>query len=401
MKLFIILQDVVIFRSNWANLIDKENYFLLIRSNKLLHVKEQLNYFNKVITLTEYNLKNISNELDVILNSSDYKWSDVKVLCNDEYCLPLAAKLREKFNIVGDNSNIIAKFTNKLVMKNLLHNRVKKPKYIEYNKNDIAIDEIEKILNYPIIAKPTNLAACDGVVKIHCKNELESWLNNNKNTSDYELDEYIEGVLFHIDSVIFNNEILNVFVGEYSSPVAEFITGKAVGTRIVNEKDKNYIKLIEYNRNLLEIMQDLPNCVTHLEVFINKKEEIVFLEIAARAAGGMIPQMYQLAYGINIEEIHFQLQMGKKVNIPINLDRYVGWLWYPQIEGMYLDKNTDLKIKSQHILYWDIDERVKQKKAVSIRDRLGGIIIHNKNYEQLIDDYNWLCNHYFPYKKSL
>lgn len=406
MKLYIVLQNLVVFRSNWKNLLREDCYFLLITSqNAYKYIGNNLNFFNKIIVLENYIFESVSLEVNRVLKNNI--WEDIKVLCNDEYCLPLAAELRHKFNISGDRKDIIDKFTNKIIMKDTLCDKIFCPKYIKYDVNearknlDEYIREIAFELSFPIIAKPTNLAACDGVVRIDNEEGFKNWLNDNLYSYDYELDEYINGVLYHIDSIVFDNKIIKPFIGRYSSPVANFMSGQPVGTILLDERNKLYSKLEEFNYNVLKAIGDVPNCMTHLEVFVDNNENIVFLEIAARAAGGLIPQMYQKAYGINIEEIHFQLQMGNKFTKEIELKENVAWLWYPYKEGMYVDKNAIIEISCKADFYWDIGEKEIQRKCISIRDRIGGVMISNTDYDILEKDFLWLINDYFPYKNKL
>ncbi|QLB39647.1 MULTISPECIES: acetyl-CoA carboxylase biotin carboxylase subunit family protein [Mannheimia] len=404
MKLMIVLQDLVIFRSNWANLVSEDQHILLITSNTgLLSLGSNKPYFNNIIVAEPYLFENISQNLSDFLSTHSYSLDNIRILCNDEYLLPLAARVRDNFNIIGDKLIDILKFTNKITMKEKIADQIKLPKYIQhtsqkYHSLESYLTEIINYLSLPIIAKPTNLAACDGVVKITYKEELEKWLLENKESENYELDEYVDGTLYHIDSIIQDNKVLSVFIGQYSSPVAEFLMGKPNGTILLSYEDKDYLKLIKFNQSVLNAMGNLPNCVTHLEVFINDKGEAIFLEIAARAAGGMIPQMYQKAFNIHIEEIHFKLQMEKDIYIPNSLNSYVAWLWFPKKEGKYLNKSAELLINSDYTTFWDVDEETPQTEVNSIRDRIGGVMIENKDLYQLKKDFYWLCHHYEPYK---
>lgn len=405
MKLMIVLQNIVIFRSNWENLVEEEQYILLITSNKgLQNLGNNKHYFNHVVIAEPYSFEIICKQISDYLSKYSYHIEDIRILCNDEYLLPLAAQIRETFDFIGDKRIDILKFTDKIKMKEQVAGKVRLPGYIYHDPYKYHLaprNYIEDVINYlslPIIAKPINLAACDGVVKITSKEELEEWLLKNRNVKNYELDEYIDGTLYHIDSVIQNNQVLMQFIGQYSSPVADFLSGKAMGTISLSQEDKAYSRLVEFNLAVLNAMGNLPNCMTHLEVFINKNGEAVFLEIAARAAGGMIPQMYQKAFNVHIEEMHFKLQMGKKFTIPSVADKYVAWLWFPKKEGKYLNKSAELLIESAYTTFWEIDEQTLQTDVKSIRDRIGGIMIENNNLFQLKKDFDWLCHQYYPYK---
>lgn len=401
----IVLQNLVIFRSNWANLVDENQSLLLITSRRgVSSLGANAPYFDQIIIAEPYSFEEIVAQLSNYLSSQYYPLEDIRILCNDEYLLPLAARLREHFHFIGDKLNDIVKFTDKIKMKETISTEIQLPKYMRYESQMYIsepqnyIDEAISALSLPIIAKPINLAACDGVAKITSKAEFQEWPIKNRHVENYELDEYIEGTLYHIDSAIQDNQILAVFIGQYSSPVADFLTGKSNGTILLSCEDEVYKKLTEYNQKVLDAMGKLPNCMTHLEVFINPKGEVIFLEIAARAAGGMIPQMYQKAFGIHIEETHFKLQMGKEIRLPSKPHSYVAWLWFPQLAGKRLNKSAELLIESAYEAFWDIDEETIQSDINSIRDRIGGIMIENQNLDQLKEDFHWLCHHYYPYR---
>lgn len=55
MKLMIVLQNIVIFRSNWENLVSEDQHILLITSNTgLLSLGSNKPYFNHIIVAEHY-----------------------------------------------------------------------------------------------------------------------------------------------------------------------------------------------------------------------------------------------------------------------------------------------------------------------------------------------------------
>lgn len=398
MQTFIVLQKIMLFRVDWRKIYNPNKYRLILIVHEPTLSKlsqEQKNCFTEIYNLPEFNFETLNSTIKTIIQSSD---KDIKLITNDELCIELAAQLRESFNIAGDRPSIIKPFINKDYCKQLLlKHRIPMPKYIRFNPQqyqktpDEYLQHIKAHLNLPIFAKPIDSAASQHTSKINTVKELHLWCEQHKNNENFELDEFIDGKLLQCDSIIQNNEILFAQVNENAHPCFDFMSGKITGGIKLPTDDPLVQKILTLNKQIIKALHPLPNCVTHLELFQRENGELIFLEIACRAPGGMIVQMHEKHTGINFEQANFAVQMG----IPFDPQQiqsgpYCAWAWFPIVAGKVLGFKK-LNIKSEHNIFWKIKPGEVYENAQSLIDYAGGILLWNDNYQKLRQDFDYLA----------
>ena len=227
------------------------------------------------------------------------------------------------------------------------------------------------------------------------------WCEEHSTDYNFELDEFLEGDLFHIDSVIYNGEAVFTGVCKYAAPNADFVNGKALGSYMLNENETDYVMLSSMNKKVLKALSP-TNGITHMEVFKSQKHNaFIFLEIATRPPGASIPKMYEHNYNINLQELFFKFQMGYsasdlKINQISQNSSQLAWLWIPKTKTGYIEKLIMPKINSKLSIKWHVvQDELVEKKSVSVRDRVCEVFIENENYEQLKYDFNYLKNFNF------
>lgn len=396
MLTFIVLQKIVLFRVNWITLYNPAHYRLelIVHAPTYEKLEEaQKTCFEKIHCLNEFNKETIQETIKHIIYNAP---GEIKIITNDELCILLAAELREAFNLAGDHLSNLTRFINKLEMKQLLLNTdIPLPKYYHFDSVACSKDPekyihtLQQTLGLPIFVKPIDSAASQNTAKLHSTEEIYSWCQNHTNKDNFEFDEFITGTLYHCDSIVRNNQILLTKIGQNVHPCFEFASGKIAGTITLSNDNPIVDCILDFNQKILKAFQPLPNCVTHLEIFERQNGELVFLEIACRAPGGMIVQMYEKNCGINFEQAHFAMQMDLPFNIPDINGPYCAWAWFPMQAGKINDY-VKLTINSPHQLTWKvkIDERYDQAK--SLIDYAGSIILWNDDAEILTNDFNYL-----------
>ena len=398
MKTFIVLQKIVAFRVNWHTLFNPHDYRLILivhepTLSKL--VEDQKNCFDEIHTLAHFNIEMLQFTIQNILQINS---TEVSIITNDELCIALAAKLREVFNIQGDRVAMVNKFLNKEENKKLVATQnITLPKYERFNPVQFKKEpesynkQLIQKLELPIFAKPIDSVASQNTTKINTRDELLRWEQEHNNDFNYELDEFISGKLYHVDSIINNNKIIFAQVGENAYPCFDFSLGKINASIIVPSDGPLYNQLIQFNEQALMALRPLPNCVTHLEIFQRPNGELVYLEVACRAPGGAIVQMHEKHCGINFEQAHFVMQMGLEFNMQhFQKGPYCAWAWFPLAEGKILGFRS-LDIKSPHQIAWKVKVGEIYQKAKSLIDFAGSIILWNDDYEILRRDFDYLA----------
>lgn len=398
MKTFIVLQKIVSFRVNWHTLFNPQSYqlILIVHEPTLSKLAEdQKHCFAQIYSIAQFNKESIQLRVQNIIESN---CDDVSIITNDELCIELAAQLREEFNIQGDRVAMVNKFLNKEENKKLVATRnINIPKYERFNPEQFNKEpesysnQLIQKLELPIFAKPIDSVASQNTTKINTRDELLRWEQEHNNDFNYELDEFITGKLYHVDSIIKNDQILFAQVGENAYPCFDFSLGKINASITLPDHDPLYNQLIQFNEQALKALRPLPNCVTHLEIFQRPNGELVYLEVACRAPGGAIVQMHEKHCGINFEQAHFTMQMGLDFNMQLfQKGPYCAWAWFPLMEGKILGFRQ-LDIKSPHQIAWKVKAGENYQKAKSLIDFAGSIILWNDNYEILRRDFDYLA----------
>ena len=131
----------------------------------------------------------------------------------------------------------------------------------------------------------------------------------------YEIDEFIEGELLHGDSIIVDGKPRFTFANRYLHPNADARSGKPLATMTMSKEDKDYAGLMKFVEGTLKVFQHIPDGFTHMEVFLNKKGEYIFLEVAARPPGAKAPEVFKVRTGgIDMRWLHLRLNLGLSVD---------------------------------------------------------------------------------------
>lgn len=382
--------------------------FVLVTPRKSIEKWQstELSFFEEVLTVESI------NEKETLPIVEKYRLSYGDQLClttSDESCMQVLVNLREKFRIDGPTLADILPFTDKIAMKNALkspiknhHFRIPRYKGVDQkryiNNPEAYLNEIENYLNYPMFAKPINLFGAAGTQKINSKNKLKKWFESIQESDiEFEIEEYIDGVLYHCDAVIQKGHVAYSMVYEYTWPCALFNRGYPLGTILLPSSNPLWDQLNNVNLEVIRLLKP-PDGATHLEIFRTESGEIIFLEIAARPVGGLVIPIHEYTTGINLELEHFKAQLGIQDIIKEKHEGdYFAWAYLPKQIGI-IEKLESPSIKSKYNLTWfvsegeNISELLLKDNDMIFADHLlaGKIIWHHPDYEILYQDFDTL-----------
>lgn len=262
--------------------------------------------------------------IDCVRNWPSFEFS----IQTDEYAITILATINDKLGLVGLNSLQEKKFRDKVYMKQLLSDDVKKPKLYTLE------DAHNKIIEYPVIIKPRTFAASRGVDIIHNYKELLMKLKGKMvdyervsvdTFDDYEIEEFIDNDVCHIDGLVYDGEIIFCVASKYIGNCFGYTNGEILGSiscpKYLQSKARDFAEKINRDLHIL-------NGAFHLEAFI-RDNEFVFLEIGMRPGGSEIVPTIFLATGVDLSIEHLRAQIGIKPVIN-NIDtKCFGWLNYP------------------------------------------------------------------------
>lgn len=395
-----LLQESTRLKIDWSKIYRSDTQIVLITNDSCITKLKQNSkkYFARIITTNDLSVHNLFTLISNDIANNNINKDAIRISTIDEFLVETTALLLDKFGIDGITIEQSRSFTDKICMKEKLSNTsIKIPKYHVFSfneykkrKNDY-VDEIIQRVGFPCFSKPINSAGSYKTTKINNKEELNNWINTVDTNLIFEIDEFIDGELYHCDSIIQNGKITNVFVSKKLNPNFEFLKGRNVGNITVKDKLSIIEDIKIFNQVVLEALNK-PNGVIHLELFKLYNNELVFLEIASRPPGCMNNEMYEKSYSINLQEEHVSIQFEQSTIKSVDRSTHAFWIWFPIKDG----KIKSLKlpdINSKYENYWKYNIGDRLEKSVILTERLGGILVYNDNYDELLKDFERFKDH--------
>ena len=220
----------------------------------------------------------------------------------DDFDLEIAATLREHLRIPGMGETTTRYFRDKLSMR------------LKAQEAGVSIPDFVSIVNYekireftervpaPWVLKPRSMAGAIGIKKVHSAEELWRLLEQlGDEQSFYLLERFVPGDIFHVDSIVYERNVLFATASGYGRPPLEVShSGGIFTTKLLERGSPLEQGLLELNRRVLEGL-GLLRGVSHTE-FIRGREDgkLYFLETSARVGGAHIADLLEAATGVNM-----------------------------------------------------------------------------------------------------
>jgi biotin carboxylase len=210
----------------------------------------------------------------------------------------------------------------------------------------------------PWVLKPRQEASAIGIKKIRTPEELWPLLERlGDQQSSFLLEKFLPGDVYHVDSVVSENEVVFANVSQYGRPPMNVAQGGGIFTTFTvprGNEDDGALRAI--NRDLIAAL-GLLRGVAHAE-FIRAHADghFYFLECAARVGGAYISEMVEAATGINLwrEWARIEIAGGNgSYQLPSLREEYAGVILSlarqedPDTSG-YNDSEVYLRIKRHH-----------------------------------------------------
>jgi hypothetical protein len=223
-----------------------------------------------------------------------------RIVALDDFDVQMAAMLREHLHVPGMGETTGRAFRDKLAMRSRARAAgIRCPEFVHL-VNDAAIVEWTAHVAAPWVLKPRSQAAAIGIQRIGSADELWEALGALGDArADYLLEQFVPGDVFHVDSLVFNREVVFATASAYGSPPMTVAhEGGIFVTRTLSDKDPLAETLKAANRRVLESF-GLLRGVSHTE-FIRGDGDVYFLETSARVGGAFIVDVVEAATGVNL-----------------------------------------------------------------------------------------------------
>jgi biotin carboxylase len=281
-----------------------------------------------------------------------------RIVALDEFDMETAATLREHLRIPGMGLTTMRYFRDKLAMRmRALDRDVRVPDFVPvFNHGDVRY-YLEHVAG-PWVLKPRQEASAIGIKKIHAAEELWPVLEQlGDKQSSFLLEKFVPGEVYHVDSVISENEVVFANVSKYGKPPMNVAQGGGVFTSFTvprgGEEDS---ALREINRDLIAAL-GLVRGVSHAEfIKANADGHFYFLECAARVGGAYINEMVEAATGINLWREWARIEVAGEdgtYRLPETREEYAGVILSLARQeepdtSAYNDPEILLRIKKHH-----------------------------------------------------
>ena len=236
----------------------------------------------------------------------------------DEFDVTTAARTREHLQLGGMSSSHALRFRDKLSMRNIAHAAgIACPEFTGVFNQDEINAFLDRVPS-PWIVKPRFEVSAFGIRKCETKehvwqvlNDLDKRNNWRDHPSQFVLEKFIVGNVFHVDSIVDGGKVLACGVSKYGTPpfsVTHY--GGVFTTSIVSYKAKERKELEKLNQQLLSAFK-YERGVSHAE-FLQSAEDGKFylLEVACRVGGAYIANALEHACNFNLWREWAKLEMS-------------------------------------------------------------------------------------------
>ncbi|SDG11290.1 D-ala D-ala ligase C-terminus [Lentzea fradiae] len=394
-KLDIVVQNVASFRVDPASLARPDRSLVLVCSpvkEKMLRDRGRADVFDEVVVTSDFTPDALASVVQAVV---ERRPGEVRLLCHDEYVLGAAAAVREKLGIPGDRPADVRAFTDKLAMKAALPG-IRMPRHVRWDQESFSRDPdgyvagVLGTVGLPAFVKPVNESGAVGVARVDSAEELRAWAENS-GPWEFEVDEFVRGTLYHVDSAVRAGEIVHVHVNQDLYPCHEYADGKVNGSFTLPDDDPVVPVLKAFNEEVLATLRDKPrDGVFHHEIFLDPSGEPVFLEIAARAPAALIPMTGRIRWGVDIEQALFTLQRGEPFVPPAGYrGPFAAYVYFPKKAGTVAGLRRPA-IVSDHRWTCNVRPGDLLGDATDIRDFAASVLLWNDDYAALRRDLDLL-----------
>lgn len=230
-----------------------------------------------------------------------------------------AGRLREHFGLNGMLSSQARLFRDKLSMRfKAKQCGIRQAEFV-HALNYQEVGKFMERISPPWVLKPRADASAIGIKKFTESEQV--WraidtLNENELLSEtadaYVLEQFIEGDVYHVDSLVVGGKVAVACANRYGSAPLEIAVNGGVSTSYtINYDSAEQKKLLKANEKVLQAF-GFEKGVTHAEFIKSRNDgEFYFLEIGSRVGGAYTAEAFEAASGLSIWREWAKIEMAK------------------------------------------------------------------------------------------
>jgi biotin carboxylase len=255
------------------------------------------------------------NMRDVIYGVSFLSRTEMidRIVALDDYDVEKAAALREHLRCPGMGDTTARYFRDKLAMRTRAYEvGIPVPDFIHV-LNYQRIKDFIKRVSFPYVVKPRLQAGAHGIKKVYNEEELWKRLDElGDEQSFYLMERFVPGTIYHVDSIISENQVVFALASQYGKPPMEVAhEGRVFTSTSVKRGSEDDKSLLEINKKVLHAL-GLLRGVSHTEFIKSDSDgKFYFLETSARVGGANLAELVEAASGINLWAEWAKIEVGQ------------------------------------------------------------------------------------------
>jgi len=212
-----------------------------------------------------------------------------------------AALIREEFRLPGMGQTAMRFFRDKLAMRSRARQiGIRVPKFIPI-WNDKDIGRWIGLVPPPWLLKPRFGSGAVGIRKIERAAHLWKALQElGERRSEYLLEEFISGSVYHVDAVTWDREVLFHCASAYGTPPLQIVYEGGIFTTKTLPRASELAQTLQMMDREVGVGLGMISGVSHSEYIQANNGELYFLEASARVGGGHITDLVEAAHSINL-----------------------------------------------------------------------------------------------------
>ncbi|MCP1275765.1 ATP-grasp domain-containing protein [Leuconostoc citreum] len=303
-----------------------------------------------------------------VLNEINLTYKIEKISTLAEEDIEEVALLREFYTKQSSQLLTDLLFRDKYYMRSFLQNIVRQPKFRLIEKNeDIELFKKQSSSD-EFILKRRNLAGGSHVKKVHRNSEITPEITFlDLYSGDYLIEEFVDlPQMVTADGYAVSGNISRFFSHEYNEHLLESFEHEYLLLRtshLYHSKNDYINKIKKQSQKVLNIFLRNKDNISpfHFEWFINEEtEEVVFNEVGRRFGGGNIPQLIQIAFGIDILNEYWlhenSIDNSNCTVIPKNIPDQIAASFMP-----YKKHGKIIELPSNDLFDWTVKTRMLSK----------------------------------------
>lgn len=244
-----------------------------------------------------------------------------QVLALSEFGILEAAAVREHLGIPGPDRARLELIRDKVAMKRaLVEADVRHPRFVAAPPASGRLPWSGRT-----VVKPRQGASSDGVTIHATAEEAVAHHRALPDAQEYQLEEYVEGELFHADGLVTAGRVTDLVVSRYIGKPVDFAAGAPIATGQLPADPRH----TAFTERVVEALRIEAGCI-HLEFFETAAGELVFLEVANRLGGGGIVTSHLRHTGVHLghHEVAIRLGLPRPARLAPS-GRYHGFAIFP------------------------------------------------------------------------